>query len=64
MKKSRRKLIEMTIRDLVSDFMDYDRREDEDLCTDSIEKAVDNKEITVDEMVKVFKNELEKYFDQ
>jgi hypothetical protein len=54
----RRQIIEDTIRDLVKDFLNYDRQDDEELSAEDIEEAVKGGEITIDEMVKVFRDEL------
>lgn len=43
------------INDLISCFLYYDRKEDEDLPREAIQNAVLNKEITIDEMVEKFK---------
>jgi hypothetical protein len=48
------------ISDLVSNFLYYDRKEDGDLPKGAIDKAVRDGEITVDEMVQAFREELEK----
>lgn len=48
------------ITDLVSNFLYYDRKEDMDLPKGAIDKAVENGEITIDEMVQAFREELEK----
>ena len=48
----------MTVKDLVGEFMYYDRKEDEDLPRGAIEEAVKNKEVSVDEIVELFKAEL------
>lgn len=48
-----------TIDDLCSDFLYYDRKEDEELSFDDIQEAVKSGEITLDEMVERFKNNLE-----
>ena len=44
--------------DLVSDFLYYDRKEDEDLPRGAIEAAIANKEISVDEIAAFFKAKL------
>ena len=44
--------------DLVSSFLYYDRKEDEDLPEGEIQKALDNNEITFEEIVITFKKEL------
>lgn len=57
--KTRRQNIEDTLDDLVSNFLYYDRKEDEDLPRGAIEEAVEAGEITVDDMVKKFASGLE-----
>lgn len=44
--------------DLVSDFLYYDRKEDENMPKDSIDRAVIAGEITVDEIVEAFRRHL------
>lgn len=51
-------LIKDTIDDLVSCFLYYDRKEDEDLPVGEIEKAISEGIITIDEMVQVFSETL------
>lgn len=46
------------ISDLVSNFLYYDRKEDEDLPLGAIEDAVENDVITIDEMVDAFARSL------
>jgi len=46
------------IGDRVSDFLYSDRQEDEELPVGSIEEAIEEGEITIDEMVEKFKTEL------
>ncbi len=58
-----KKYITNTILDLVSNFIYYDRKEDENLPRGAIEKAVENGVITVDEMIEIFALELKKQFD-
>jgi len=48
-----------TVQDLVTDFVYYDRKEDEDLSADQLDKAVESGEITVDDMVAEFRKHLE-----
>lgn len=55
---NRRKMILGAISDLVSDFLYYDRKEDEDLPRGAIEDAVKNGELTKDEIIEKFKNKL------
>ena len=58
MKKTRREHIMDIISDSVSDLLYYDRKEDEDLGVGDIEKAIKKGEITVEEIVTLFANEL------
>lgn len=54
-----KQLILGTIQDLCSDFLYYDRKEDEDLSVEQLKDAVKNGEVTIDEMVQEFKRNLE-----
>jgi hypothetical protein len=47
-----------TIRDLVSDFVYYDRRGDDELSIKQLNNAVYSGQITIDEMVEEFKKQL------
>lgn len=60
-KKNKRDLILGTIEDLISDFLYYDRKEDEELFRGDIEEAIKSGEITVEEMVEKFSSGLKKY---
>jgi hypothetical protein len=51
-----------TINDLAMDFLYYDRKEDEELSQEQLIMAVSKGEITVDEMVSMFKNILLEQF--
>ena len=53
-----------TIKDLVTDFLYYDRREDEELQLGDIEVAIKNEVITRDEIVNEFKKELNIKLDE
>jgi len=55
---TRRETILNTVDDLVSKFIYYDRKEDEDLPLDSIEEAIANGEITLAEIVERFADQL------
>ncbi len=57
-----KQIILNTISDLVSDFVYYDRKEDEDLTYNQLSDAVKTGEITVDEMVEEFRKNLENNF--
>jgi len=48
----------LKVDDLVSDFLYYDRKEDEELPRGEIEKAINNGDITIDEIVSYFKLKL------
>lgn len=52
--------IENTASDLMADFLYYDRKEDEDLPRGAIESALLSGVITVDEILNIFRAELEK----
>jgi hypothetical protein len=56
--KSRKEKILDTIGDSVSDLLYYDRKEDEELPLGAIQEAIREQEITLDEMVAHFKEEL------
>ena len=49
-----------TITDLVSKFLYYDRKEDEELPKGEIEAMIKKGETSIEEIVEVFKNELTK----
>jgi hypothetical protein len=51
---TRREVIFGTIEDLVTDFLYYDRKEDEELPVGAIEEAVAAGEITAEEMTAKF----------
>ena len=50
------------IQDLVSDFTYYNRKNDEELSSEDLEKAVRDGEVTIDEMVAEFKKHLTERF--
>jgi len=54
------KIIEATIKDLVADFLYYDRKEDESLPMNEIEKEIENGNLSVLDIVNVFEIELKK----
>lgn len=56
---ARRDMILGVVDDLVSDFLYYDRKEDEELPRESIEAAIEAGEITVDRIVDAFRKSLE-----
>lgn len=59
-----KKEIVNTVIDLVSDFLYYDRREDEALPVGAIEKAIENNEITSDEIINIFSDKLKKSLEE
>lgn len=50
-----KQLILNKIDDMVSNLLYYDRKEDEDLPREAIEKAISNNEITVEEIMDKFR---------
>jgi hypothetical protein len=58
-----KQMIRDTLGDLVSNFLYYDRKEDEDLPRGVIEKMYSNGEITIDEMAEWFKDALTGYLE-
>jgi hypothetical protein len=52
--RTRRELILVTVDDLVIDFLDYGRDEDEDLEKGEIEDAVTAGELTVEDIIERF----------
>ena len=57
---TRKELILANISDLVSDLMYYDRKEDEELPRGAIQEALSVGEITLEEMIYKFREELTK----
>ena len=51
-------LIKNTLTDLMSNFLYYDRKEDDELGVDDIDKAINNGIISIDELTAQFKDEL------
>ena len=51
-----------TISDLCSDFLYYNRKEDEDLSMEQLNESVKSGIITIDEMVAEFRKHLENTF--
>lgn len=58
-KMSRRELVLGTAEDLMTDFLYYGRKEDESLKPGEIERSIIAKEVSVDEIVAVFRKTLE-----
>jgi hypothetical protein len=54
----RRETILSRVEDLVADFLYYDRKEDEELPRGEIDEAIEEGEISVDEIVAHFRAEL------
>ncbi len=52
-----------TIKDLCSNFLYYDRKEDEDLSEEQLSAAVKVGVVTIDEMVAEFRKHLENSFN-
>lgn len=64
MADTRRDTILNIVDDLVSDFLYYDRKEDEDLPRGAIEEAVRAGEVTVDEIVEKFRATLQPHLSR
>jgi hypothetical protein len=60
----KRQTILNTITDMCSDFLYYDRKEDEELSPEDIDDAIESGAITIEEIVQHFKSELEKSFNE
>ena len=58
-----RENILLTVKDLVDALLNTDRRDDEELPRGEIEKAIENNEVSVDEIVDRFKSELIRVLD-
>lgn len=52
----------LKIGDLCTDFLFYDRKEDEDLTIEQLNESVKSGEITIEEMVAEFRKNLENTF--
>lgn len=59
LKRSRRQHIAATVSDLVGDFLYYGRKEDEVLPRGAIQDAIAAGEVTVGEIVELFRRDLE-----
>ena len=57
--QEKRDYIAGIVEDTISNFLYYDRKSDEDLGVDDIENAVRDEIITVDEIVQLFREQLE-----
>ena len=55
---NKKQLILNTVKELVSGFLYYDRKEDEDLLLGDIEDHVKNTDLQIEDMVEVFRNSL------
>ena len=53
--KTRREHILASAEDLMSNFLYYDRKEDEDLPRGAIEEAIEVGEVTADELLAIFR---------
>lgn len=58
MAKPVKELILGTVSDLALDFLYYDRKEDEELPRGAIEQAIDDGELTVEDIVRQFRTKL------
>ena len=60
--EARKKKILLTIEDLFVDWLYYDRKEDYELPLGSIKEAIEQGEITKDEIILAFHRQIEKNF--
>ena len=60
--ETNKQLVLDTISDLCGDFLYYDRKEDEELDMETLNRIVESGEITIDEMVSEFRKHLEDTF--
>jgi hypothetical protein len=58
-----KQLVLDTISDLCSDFLYYDRKDDDELDIETLNRIVKTGEITIDEMVFAFRKHLEDNFN-
>ncbi len=56
--KGMKAIILDTVNDVVTNLLYYYRKEDEELALGDIEKAIENKDITINEIVECFKDSL------
>lgn len=59
MKSNVKDLIYEAIQKSINNFMHFDRKEDEDLELGAIEEAIENEEVSKDEIIKEFNRVLE-----
>lgn len=62
--KEIKELILINVRDLVTNFLYYDRKEDEELEYGEIEKAIKEGTITFEEIVNAFAENLKEQIDE
>lgn len=55
----KKEIILNTLDALCFDFLYYDRKEDEELSADDLRNAIKNGDITIDEMVECFRENIE-----
>ncbi len=58
MHRTKKELVTDILKDSVSDLLYYDRKEDEDMSKDDIQKVFDERLMTIDEAVYIFRTEL------
>lgn len=56
--KTRKEIIKDVASDLISEFLYYDRKEDESLPVGAIEEAIKEGVITIEEILEIFEKEL------
>ena len=58
MMRTKKEIVVSIIKDTVSDFLYYDRKEDEEMSREDIQRVFDDGLITIDEAVNLFREEL------
>ena len=59
----KKEIILNNVKELVSSFLYYNRKEDEDLQLGEIENLIELKEISINDIVNIFEKELRKNFE-
>ena len=57
-----KQIILNTVEDLCSNFLYYDRKEDEDLSSEQLYSSIRSGEVTIDEIVAEFRKHIEENF--
>ena len=60
---TKREYFKATVKDLVGSLVYYDRKEDDELSEADVDALFRNEEITLNEVMEIFRVELENYID-